>query len=152
MTARITLMETEAEHSTVSHKCLLIFSTKGNELVYLACVLCFILVDEIHHKESETHINTLFRKTYPLYIHMQKPTPTDANHKTTEKTWSVSITIFYFFLCMYFLYLDSCFLNWQSEYMSNSHWCLCFEGYYWLSQTDYSRTCSKIQPQSPQFY
>lgn len=90
-------METETEHNTVSHKCLLIFSTKGNELVYLACVLCFILVDEIHHKESETHTNTLFRKTYPLYIHMQKPTPTDANHKLQKKLDLEALQFFYFF-------------------------------------------------------
>lgn len=35
-----------------------IFNTKNMTLVYLACVLCFIFIDEIHHKESETHKHT----------------------------------------------------------------------------------------------
>lgn len=108
-------METEAEHDTVSHKCLLIFSTKGNELVYLACVLCFILVDEIHHKESETHINTLFRKKNPKHSHCTftcKSPHQQMQIINYRKNWI-------FFSCLYFVYLESCSLNWQSEYMSD---------------------------------
>lgn len=39
--------------------------------VYLACVLCFVFVDEIHQKESEahthTHTDTVVRKHKQYY-------------------------------------------------------------------------------------
>lgn len=57
---------------------------KGKELVYLACVLCFIFVNEIHHKESETQ--TLEKHPLTLSHIQDTPMVPDGKHNVTPTT------------------------------------------------------------------
>lgn len=42
--------------------------TTSSRMDYLAGVLCFVFVDEVHQKEPETHIETFKKKTQTLTI------------------------------------------------------------------------------------
>jgi len=44
------------------HAVAIVLILRGKELLYLASVLCFIFVDEVHQKESKTHTETFTRK------------------------------------------------------------------------------------------